>query len=152
MGPLAIARGSHNDGLLDHVEQEVYSYILQGRKQVGIPVEDVRQTWLTIDYRPGDALIFHSQAIHRAFPNTSDRIRLSFDTRCQPKTIPRTWQMEKTTLELRKYRQDAQRLATEEGASEELFEVLIIEMMKRGIPVDRERIKALMAELSVEQQ
>ena len=149
VGGLAIAAGSHKKGLVGHVEQEgAYSYILKGRKQRGVPPEHIRDAWLTAFYQPGDVLIFHSHMIHRGLPNCSDRIRLSLDTRFQPAHAPRTWQAERTILELRQYQKEAMGIAAEEGVSEDFFEALIIEMMKRGIEVEEEQVKALIAELS----
>lgn len=52
-----------------------------------------------------------------------------------------------TILQTRRFRKDVQRIATAEGASDELFEALVIEMMKRGLSAEREAVKALMAEL-----
>ena len=148
VGGLAVAAGSHKRGLREHREQPgVYSYQMKGRKQRGVALEGIAEPWLTADYRPGDVLVFHCLALHRALPNRSDRVRLSLDARCQPAATPRTWQAEKTMLEQRRYREEVKRLAAEEGASEELFEAVIIEMMKRGVAVEREGVRAVMAEL-----
>ncbi len=149
VGGLALAAGSHKRGLREHREQEnVYSYQMKGRKQAGVALADISEPWLTTDYRPGDVLVFHSLMLHWALPNRSDRIRLSLDARCQPKTTPRTWQAEKTIPELRQYRQDVKRLATEAGASEKLFEAVVIEMMKRGLDAKREAVQAVMVDVS----
>jgi 1-deoxypentalenic acid 11beta-hydroxylase len=148
VGGLALAAGSHHRGLREHREQEnVYSYLMKGRKQSGVALEDITEPWLTTDYRPGDVLVFHSLMLHWALPNRSERVRLSLDARCQPKTTPRTWQAEKTIPELRQYREDVKRLATEEGAREEFFEVVVIELMKRGLDAERKSVQAVMAEL-----
>jgi ectoine hydroxylase-related dioxygenase (phytanoyl-CoA dioxygenase family) len=145
VGGLAVAARSHLRGLLEHVEHETaYSYIFRGRKQRGVPLESIHQTWLTADYRPGDLLMFHSLMIHRALPNGSDRIRLSLDTRYQPLSEPRTWQAEKTILELRQYRRSVREIAFAEGASEPLFESVLIEMMKQGLEAERKNVTAVM--------
>ena len=57
MSGLAVAEGSHKGGLREHVEQDVYSYVLKGRKQKGLELEDIAEPWLTGAYRPGDVLI-----------------------------------------------------------------------------------------------
>lgn len=146
VGGLALAARSHLNGLLQHVEHDsAYSYIFRGRKQRGVPLEQISQTWLTTDYRPGDLLIFHSLMIHRALPNSSDRIRLSLDTRYQPVSAQRTWQSEKSILELRQYRRDVREIALNEGASEDLFETLLIEMMKRGLDANPANVRSLMS-------
>jgi 1-deoxypentalenic acid 11beta-hydroxylase len=145
VGGLALAARSHQSGLLEHVEHETaYSYIFRGRKQRGVPLERIVQEWLTTDYHPGDLLIFHSLMIHRALPNTSDRIRLSLDARYQPVSEPRTWQAGKTILELRQYRRQVREIAFAEGASEDLFETLLIEMMKQGLEARKENVRSLM--------
>ena len=48
---------------------------------------------------------------------------------------------------MREYRKTVQRLATDEGATELVFEALIIEMMKRGPDAEAGNVRALMAEL-----
>jgi hypothetical protein len=149
VGGLAIAPGIHRQGLLDHVEADgVFSYIFRGRKQMGIPLESVPQPWLTADYHAGDLLVFHNLMVHWALPNRSDRIRLSIDNRCQPVNAPRTWQAERSILEAREFRKTAQKIAKEEGASNELFEEIIIELMGRGLPPERPQIRSLMSELT----
>jgi 1-deoxypentalenic acid 11beta-hydroxylase len=149
IGGLAIAPGIHRHGLLDHVEADhVYSYIFRGRKQMGVPLERVGRPWLTADYHPGDLLVFHHLMVHWALPNCSDKIRLSIDNRCQPANAARTWQAERSILEARAFRRTAEGIAREEGASEELFEEIMIELMGRGLEPGRQQIKSLMAELS----
>jgi len=45
VSPLALAARFYKHGLVEHVEQEdVYSYILKGRKQLGVPLPEVCQT------------------------------------------------------------------------------------------------------------
>jgi hypothetical protein len=149
MGGLVVAAGSHKLGLREHVEQEeVYSYVFRGRRQKGVPLAEIGGPWLTSDYHPGDVLLFHNLTLHWALPNRSDRIRLSIDTRAQPARAPRTFQLERTILELRRYRSDVQRAATAAGASEAVFEAVLIEMMKRGAPAEPAAVAAVMAELA----
>jgi hypothetical protein len=145
VGGLALAVGSHRQGLRAHCEQQgVLSYQMKGRTQRGVALEAISEPWCTTDYRPGDLLVFHSLMLHRALPNVSDRIRLSLDARCQPATTPVTWQAERTILEQRLYRQEVRRIALEEGATEEQFEAAIIEMMRRGCAPEREQVQKLL--------
>lgn len=127
LGGLAVAVGSHQRGLLEHVEHEgVYSYVLKGRKQKGVPLSEIdAASWLTTNYFPGDLLLFHSLMVHRALPNRSDVVRLSVDMRCQPASAPKTFQSQKSILGLRDYRNQVRPLAFEAGATEEQFEILI---------------------------
>jgi 1-deoxypentalenic acid 11beta-hydroxylase len=149
MGGLVVAAGSHKRGLRDHVEREdVYSYVFKGRRQKGVSLAEIDEPRLTADYHPGDALLFHNLTLHWALPNRSDRIRLSIDTRAQPASAPRTFQLERTILELRQYRKDVQRIAKEAGASEAVFEAVLIEMMQRGAPVERQLVEAVISELA----
>jgi Phytanoyl-CoA dioxygenase (PhyH) len=151
MGGLALATASHRQGLIEHVEHEtVHSYIFRGRRQRGVPIERIPGFWVTADYRPGDLLIFHSLMIHRALPNTSDRIRLSLDTRYQPLSAPKTWQAEKTILQLRQYRREVRDVAYAEGATEQRFESLLIEMMKRGLASNKDNVVQVMAQMDEE--
>ena len=39
--------------------------------------------WVGSDFELGDAIVFHSQTLHRSLPNRTDRIRLSVDYRFQ---------------------------------------------------------------------
>lgn len=152
VGGLAIAPGSHKGGLRSHVESnEVYSYVFRGRKQMGIPLENVPKPWLTADYQAGDLLVFHNLMIHWAVPNRSDRIRLSIDNRCQPIDAARTWQAERSILEARQFRTKAQKIAFQEGASAELFEEVMIELMARGLEAERDPIRSLMVELTTQE-
>jgi 1-deoxypentalenic acid 11beta-hydroxylase len=144
VGGLALAVGSHRQGLREHREQKgVLSYQMKGRTQRGVALDAISEPWCTSDYRPGDLLVFHSLMLHRALPNVSNRIRLSLDARCQPATTPTTWQAEQTILEQRHYRQEVRRIAFEAGATDEQFEAVIIEMMKRGCQPERAQVKAL---------
>src|SRR5262249_61587297 len=107
VGGLVVAAGSHRGGLREHVEQEsVFSYQMKGRKQRGVALDTIAEPWLTTEYLPGDVVVFHSLMLHWALPNTSDRIRLSLDARCQPARTPRTWQAETSILEQRQFRKD----------------------------------------------
>jgi 1-deoxypentalenic acid 11beta-hydroxylase len=149
MGGLVVAAGSHKRGLREHAEQEdVYSYVFKGRRQKGVRLAEIDEPGLTAEYQPGDALLFHNLTLHWALPNRSDRIRLSIDTRAQPATAPRTFQLERTILELRQYRKDVQRIANEAGASEAMFEAVLIEMMRRGAPAERQSVDAVIGELA----
>jgi len=143
VGGLAVAAGSHRQGLREHREQPgVLSYQMKGRTQRGVALDEISEPWCTVNYRPGDLLVFHSLMVHRALPNVSSRVRLSLDARCQPATTPTTWQAERTIAEQRQFRQDVRRMALEEGATEEQFEAAIIDMMKRGCAPERALVKA----------
>ncbi|MDX6631215.1 MAG: 1-deoxypentalenic acid 11beta-hydroxylase [Gaiellales bacterium] len=148
VGGLAVARGSHRAGLRDHIEQEdAESYVFIGRKQKGVPLATVEEEWLTADYEPGQVLVFHSHAVHRALPNRSHLVRLSLDARCQPARTPRTFQARSTMLELRRFRSDVHAVAIEVGLSEPVFERVVAEMMKRGLPAAREAVERVADEL-----
>ena len=147
VGGLAVAEGSHKRGLREHVEQDVYSYGLKGRKQKGVELQEVHEPWLTTSYSPGDIVVFHPHTLHWAPANRSDRVRLSIDVRCQPASSPRSWLSGSTLLEQRQFRTDVQKIATEEGASAELFEALVIEMMARGTRAEQCEVRSLMAQV-----
>ena len=146
-GALAVAAGSHRAGLRRHEETDVLSYVLKGRRQRGVPMAEVPEPWHTTTYQPGDALIFDSHTMHWALPNESSSVRLSIDVRCQPASEPRSWQSQTTLQDQRELRRTAQAIAAAEGMSEELFEKVIIEMMARGVPAEREVMVELAAAL-----
>jgi hypothetical protein len=53
---------------------------------VDVAADDPR--WATMDYRPGDVVVFHSLTVHAGGPNHSDSPRLSVDVRYQRVTDP----------------------------------------------------------------
>ena len=58
----------------------------------GIPDDKIGDvTWLRSDYHIGDLLVFESTMVHKALPNTSDKVRLSADTRYQRRDDPMDW-------------------------------------------------------------
>ncbi len=81
LGGLAVAPGTHNVGaVVDH-------RFSLGAGQLQADAQDV--PWLTTDYEPGDALLFHSLTLHKALPNlTEDRLRVSLDNRYQAADAP----------------------------------------------------------------
>jgi len=142
VGGLAVARGSHIAGLREHVEHdEAESYVFLGRKQKGVPLAAVDEEWLTADYEPGQVLVFHSHAVHRALPNRSDLVRLSLDARCQPASTPTTFQARSTMLEMRRFRFDVLATARQLGLSEPVCELVIAEMMRQSLPADVDNVE-----------
>ena len=148
-GGLAIAAGSHRRGVLEHVELPgVLSYGFKGRTQKGVLPESVGGVWSSSAMQAGDFLMFHSCAVHRAIPNTSNLVRLSVNTLTYPTRIPKLWQAEKSIPDLRAHRETLKRLADEEGIGEDLFEKMSLEAMKRGADPSRELVLELAEALS----
>ncbi|HEY4041093.1 MAG TPA: phytanoyl-CoA dioxygenase family protein [Rhodopila sp.] len=79
-GALAVAAGSHTQGIL---ETKVGSGA--GGMDIAVPVPG---TWMTGGFAAGDALIFQDVTVHKALPNRTDEIRMSFDARFQPLSQP----------------------------------------------------------------
>jgi ectoine hydroxylase-related dioxygenase (phytanoyl-CoA dioxygenase family) len=81
LGGLAVAPGSHLDGLLPVERAEG-----AGGHSVGTRRE---QTWASGAFSAGDVLAFHSHTVHQARDNcTPDRLRLSCDFRFQAVSAP----------------------------------------------------------------
>jgi ectoine hydroxylase-related dioxygenase (phytanoyl-CoA dioxygenase family) len=79
LGGLAIWRGSHQRGYIEHSVS--FPGAVGGR---GVPVDEADAEWHTADFGIGDALFFHAYTIHKALPNLSgDQLRLSTDNRYQ---------------------------------------------------------------------
>lgn len=75
MGRLTLLPGSHRRGV-----RPVFQ--AQGVGGVQCEIYPEENTWHVSDVSAGDVIIFHSQTVHRAQPNTdSSRVRLSVDTR-----------------------------------------------------------------------
>ena len=145
VGGLAVARGSHLGGLRDHVETENVSYILKGRKQKGVPIDAIEEEWVTADFKPGDVLIFHCHTLHRGLPNTSDKVRLSLDVRCQPSRRPLNFQARTTMLEQAQYRADVKAIASTLGLDDPAFEIVVNYMLQNGQPLDRATVERVAA-------
>jgi hypothetical protein len=79
-GALAVAAGSHTNGIL---ETRVGSGA--GGMDIAVPIPG---TWVTGGFKAGDALIFQDVTVHKALPNRSREIRMSFDARFQPASQP----------------------------------------------------------------
>ncbi len=79
-GALAVAAGSHHAGVL---ETRVGGGA--GGMDISVPIPG---EWVSGAFAAGDALIFSDTTVHRALPNRSPEIRLSFDARYQPASQP----------------------------------------------------------------
>lgn len=75
MGALAVAAGSHTNGILP---TRVGSGA--GGMDIAVPIPG---TWVTGDFAAGDALIFQDVTVHKALPNRTGALRMSFDARYQ---------------------------------------------------------------------
>ena len=96
MGGLQIASGSHRYGVHDHKPA-----LGAGGMAVTNPLDG---TWVNSPFAQGDVLMFHSMAVHKGVPNSSDRLRMSMDARYQrvsesiapgtllPHSQPNTWE------------------------------------------------------------
>ena len=80
MGGLAIARGSHTEGVRDFTVSNG-----AGAMEVIDPLEG---RWVRGPLEAGDVLIFHSMTVHKGLPNLSNRLRLSLDNRYQRASEP----------------------------------------------------------------
>jgi len=82
LGSLTVLRGSHTLGILPVHKAD-------GAGGLGIDTDSLQNEWVGGDFKIGDAILFHSLAVHKALPNTTpERIRLSVDFRYQPLSHP----------------------------------------------------------------
>jgi hypothetical protein len=79
-GALAVAAGSHTRGIL---ETKVGSGA--GGMDIAVPIPG---SWVTGALKTGDGLIFQDVTVHKALPNRTREIRMSFDARFQPVSQP----------------------------------------------------------------
>ena len=84
LGGLAVLAGSHRDG--------VYPVRpMLGAGGVGVNEQAIDGEWRGGGFETGDAVFFHSQAVHKSLPNqTGERMRLSVDYRYQAASKPVT--------------------------------------------------------------
>ncbi|MCE9590810.1 MAG: phytanoyl-CoA dioxygenase family protein [Planctomycetes bacterium] len=95
LGPLALCVGSHNGAGFEKVRQ-TYGKMDVDRDRVNgwfsdDPTEMVDKfggKWQTTNFRAGDVLIFGMFTMHGSLANTTDRWRISCDTRFQPADEP----------------------------------------------------------------
>lgn len=80
MGGLAVAEGSHRDGVRDFA-------VSSGAGGLEV-TESFEGRWRCGDYAAGDALIFHSMIVHKGTPNRTDSLRHSMDARYQRASEP----------------------------------------------------------------
>jgi hypothetical protein len=80
MGGLMLAVGQNKRG---------YFHNLAKPTPFPVPVGAIPEdSWATTDYEPGDVLLVHPCTPHASMPNTSNRLRISFDTRVQSAARP----------------------------------------------------------------
>lgn len=79
-GALAVSAGSHTQGILD---TKVGSGA--GGMDIAVPIPG---TWVTGAFKAGDGLIFRDVTVHKALPNRTNEIRMSFDARFQSLNQP----------------------------------------------------------------
>lgn len=85
LGGLTILRGSHRLGVLP-----LEFSLGAGNRQAKLDERFQRLEWVGGDFELGDTVIFHSLTVHRALPNTSERLRISVDYRFQREGEPLT--------------------------------------------------------------
>ena len=85
LGSLSIMRGSHQRGMAP-----LEFSLGAGNRQARVDERFAGLDWVGGDFALGDVVIFHSLTLHRALPNTTDRMRLSVDYRFQREGEPLT--------------------------------------------------------------
>ena len=78
LGSLSIMAGSHKRGMAP-----LEFSLGAGNRQARVDERFDGLGWVGGDFARGDAVVFHSLTLHRALPNTTDRMRLSVDYRFQ---------------------------------------------------------------------
>jgi ectoine hydroxylase-related dioxygenase (phytanoyl-CoA dioxygenase family) len=85
-GGLAVLRGSQSYRyVLGSEDTEEPAACLPGQSQLP---DDASADWVTADFAPGDAVVFHAYTIHKGMPNRTEGVRLSIDSRWQAPGAP----------------------------------------------------------------
>ena len=95
MGGLTLASNTHHIDL----DKGLVAYGTKEGSRVtpGIPEEKLGDvTWLNSNFRIGDLLLFTCKTIHKALPNTSNKLRISIDTRYQNSLSQMDWRAKTT--------------------------------------------------------
>lgn len=149
-GGLAVALGSHHAGRLPQREFPE----LKWRTTLGDPAsttpvrgvdpELVNDHWHTAEFHPGDALIFHSDLLHRGLPATSDRIRIALGIVASGETDPRP-AATFTQPENRARKRRARELATVLDLSEDQLAQVHSDLLMTGQPVTVTTMRSALA-------
>lgn len=108
VGGLAVAVGQCNCGYLHNVAER------PSKIPAGLIPEDA---WATTDYFPGDVLVLNPYAPHCSMPNTSNRLRVTIDTRVESAANPRV-----LLADVLEVRPDSIRVRSQDG-TEKTFRV-----------------------------
>ena len=80
VGGLMVAVGQHKRGYFHNLAKSTPFPIPEGFIDP--------DSWTTTDYEAGDVLVVHPYSPHAAMPNTSNQLRVTFDTRVQAASNP----------------------------------------------------------------
>ncbi len=83
VGGLMVAVRQHKRGFYHNLGKPTPFFIPEGMIDP--------DSWATTDYRAGDVLVVHPYSPHAGTPNTSDRLRVSLDTRVQSARAPKAF-------------------------------------------------------------
>jgi ectoine hydroxylase-related dioxygenase (phytanoyl-CoA dioxygenase family) len=151
-GGLAVAPGSHHDGLHDHeVSHDYYSYYMgEERPQRCIDVDAVSHEWATADFRAGDLLVFESLVAHSALPNRSNLVRLSIDGRYQMARRPLVnWQARYSVREGTRRRTRVLELLPDADALDaDVREAVVATMLAGDLPLEGDVVEQTLARVS----
>lgn len=141
-GGLAVAPGSHHDGLHDHVvSHDYFSYYMgEERPQRCIDVDAVHHEWATANFEAGDLLVFASLIAHSALPNRSSLVRLSIDGRYQMARRPLVnWQARYSVREGTRRRNRVLELLPDVDALDaDVRESVVATVLAGDLPLDRD--------------
>lgn len=110
LGGLAVVPGSHRGGV--RAQTGAASSSLKTAKDQVFELPSADERWVTTTYSPGDLVVFASMTLHKGYPNTSDRLRLSCDFRYQPQGAYANWLAHTSGPEVRRTAQQIDAVVT----------------------------------------
>lgn len=145
-GGLAFALGSHAAGSRHRVALPGYR-MRSGPDPVaiGTPFEEVTQPWATASFSRGDAVMFHSHAVHAGLPHVSDRVRMALSAfvTLQGHNLWGHW----SVSEREDHWRAALEIASALGASEVEADAAGCHLFKEEIVPDRESVRLALAQV-----
>jgi hypothetical protein len=104
----------------------------------------IEDHWHSAHMRPGDAIVFSSDLLHRSLPATSDRIRVALSVTSSAESSPRPVATFTTPEDIERLRQ-IREIGTPLGLAPNQVMGIRADLLMTGLPVDETTVREAMA-------